>query len=513
MKPRSKTPAGQTRWECRGRDYYHGSTTSTEGTLRKKNGNTGASKRPTVFKRKLDEDARTYIITSAQNATPVHDVFWGCLKKMAEHRDAELLVVPIRYKNPTSRWTASQANEERWAPQVQPYLWNQTKVLNQNLILMGESKTQPTSTKPLEGYEGITGRSSAIIGHPRMELKSIPTPGNRMPKILTTTGACTVPNYTDSKAGRIGRFHHTLSALVVEIVGKRFFLRQLNFDTKTQSFTDLDTRYYEDRIEAAPRALALVMGDTHTDFIAKGVESATFGKGGIVEVLNPEQLVWHDLVDAYSCNPHHKGNIFNSIAKMQSGMSAVGGEVERGCRYVKDHTPAGTKSVVVPSNHNDFLRRWIVNNDWRQDPANAKFYLKTALQMVEETTFEPGFGTRYPSPLPMLFPQIVDCDNIDTLVGKQSYQIAGIELIMHGDRGPNGARGSIRNHRNLGVRSIIGHSHSPGILEGCWQVGTSTELTLEYTEGAPSSWLNAHCVINADGKRQMLIIIDGRWRA
>jgi hypothetical protein len=34
---------------------------------------------------------------------------------------------------------------------------------------------------------------------------------------------------------------------------------------------------------------------------------------------------------------------------------------------------------------------------------------------------------------------------------------------------------------------------------------------LEYTAG-PSSWLNTHCLLHADGKRQLIHIIDGKWR-
>ena len=74
---------------------------------------------------------------------------------------------------------------------------------------------------------------------------------------------------------------------------------------------------------------------------------------------------------------------------------------------------------------------------------------------------------------------------------------------MHGDRGPNGARGSAKNLRRIGIKSVIGHSHSPQISEGCYQVGTSSRLKLEYNEG-PSGWLNTHCVIHADGKRQFV---------
>jgi len=83
---------------------------------------------------------------------------------------------------------------------------------------------------------------------------------------------------------------------------------------------------------------------------------------------------------------------------------------------------------------------------------------------------------------------------------------------MHGDKGPNGSRGAIRGFGRIGVRSIIGHSHTPGVMDGVYQVGTSSRLRLEYSSG-PSSWMHCHCVIYPNGKRSLIWIIDGEWRA
>jgi hypothetical protein len=65
--------------------------------------------------------------------------------------------------------------------------------------------------------------------------------------------------------------------------------------------------------------------------------------------------------------------------------------------------------------------------------------------------------------------------------------------------------------RRIGVKSVIGHSHTPAIEEGCYQVGTSTKLSRGYTHG-PSSWLNTHAIIYPNGKRTLINIIDGKWR-
>jgi hypothetical protein len=89
--------------------------------------------------------------------------------------------------------------------------------------------------------------------------------------------------------------------------------------------------------------------------------------------------------------------------------------------------------------------------------------------------------------------------------------IEGIEIGYHGDRGPNGARGSRNAFSKIGVKTVIGHSHSPGIRDGAYQTGTSSRLKLEYNSGP--SWLHTHCVIYPNGKRSLINIIDGKWRA
>jgi hypothetical protein len=506
-----KSQSGKLRWECvsyagNERLYCYSTTNSKGGPMTDRQGN--RAKRPIVFKRPLRPDTKTYIITAAVNATPVHKEFWGCLQTARKALNAELLVVPIRYKNPTSRWEGSQRNDEVWDSEVQPYLYNARLPLNRNLILLGDIKTQPTASDPLSGFESITGSESAIIAHTKLQLKSVATPSNKMAKLITTTGACTLANYSDTKAGKKGEFHHALAAVIVEVEGKTFHMRTVNYDKKTSSFTDLETRYKPSRAVRAPRPLALIMGDTHVDFIDPAVEVAT---DEMIAMLEPETLVFHDLLDGYSANPHHFGNPFNLIAKRRSGADDVKAEVFRAIDFVKDKTPSNARAVIVSSNHDDFLRRWVISTDWRMDPTNASFYLATAFAMVGQTKLGKG-GTEYPSPFPYWFgTQLPDTKKYRCLGGDESFVLGGVELSLHGDRGPNGSRGSAKNLRRIGVRTVIGHSHSPAIEEGCYQVGTSTRLRLEYN-GGPSSWLNTHCLLHADGKRQLIHIINGHWR-
>lgn len=459
--------------------------------------------------------SKRYLITSAQNATEVHTEFWACLQVAAKRLDAEIVVIPLRYKNPTSIWSDKQSTEEWWADETRPFLYNQRKKLNENLVLVGDVKIQPTATRPLAGFEALTGAESCIIGHPKMQFRSVASPMGRYPKILTTTGACTVQNYTDSKAGKLGDFHHFLGAVIVELDGKRFHLRQLNADRVTGEFTDVDTRtltlthYTRAGAVPAPRAAGLALADAHARFFCPEVERATFGPGGIVEAFDPEVLLWHDTLDGYSANPHHDANPFIEAAKIQSGFGDVRAEVEHAVRFVVEHS-RGRRAIVVPSNHDNFLSRWVVSTDWRRDPVNAAFYLETAQAMLASVKMTGG-GTTYADPFRHWVEKLRGDADVRALDTDERFEVAGIECGMHGDRGPNGAPGSLRNLARLGARVVSGHSHTPGIEEGHYQTGTSTPLRLEYNRG-PSSWQNTHCVIYATGKRSLITIVDGRWR-
>jgi hypothetical protein len=512
MRKNGKTPTGKQRWICDRREGgqradCYGTTNPTVPAVRDQRGNRHEGAAPKVFTRKLN--SKTFVITAAQNATPVHAKFFTALKHYADVNDAELIVIPLRYKNPTSAWTASQENEESWSAETTPFLYNARKALNENVVLLADIKTQPTASSPLTGYEGLSHGESCVLGHTKLQMKVVPTPHHKFPKMMTTTGACTMPNYTDSKSGKLGEFHHTLGAVVVEVASpKTFHLRHLNGSKETGEFTDLGREYGPGYSKAGRRPLALIMGDTHVDFIDKQVEEATFGRGGIIEVMDPEVLVWHDLLDSYAVNPHHRGNPFISMAKRAHGRDNARDEVLRAIEFVNKHTSKTRQSVIVSSNHDDMLARWVRDTDWRNDPTNAEFYLRTALEMARRILLD-NHGTSYPSPFGYWCGQWAK-PGVKYLAG-QSFALAGIELSMHGDLGPNGARGSAKNLRRIGVKSVIGHSHSPCIEEGCYQVGTSTALKLEYNLG-PSGWLNTHCLLHANGKRQLITIINGEWR-
>ena len=71
--------------------------------------------------------------------------------------------------------------------------------------------------------------------------------------------------------------------------------------------------------------------------------------------------------------------------------------------------------------------------------------------------------------------------------------------------------GNVRQFSFQGVKTTTGHGHAPGIEGGAHRVGTSSLLKMDYNEGA-SSWMHAHDLIYANGKRSLVFIINGKWK-
>ena len=457
------------------------------------------------------KDQQRYLITAAQNATAVHKPFFASLQTYCRINEAQLIVIPYRYKNPTSIWSKVAENDDWWAPELTPFLLDRRTKLCKGLVLLADIKTQPTASRPLTGFENITGGDSGIIGHPKIELLTVATPQHKMAKLLTTTGAITVPNYLPGKAGKQGEFHHSFGACVAEISEGVFHLRQV-IATRDGSFQDLNWNYGGD--SRTPAVVeAIVLGDIHVECVAPDVVSATFtDKNSLVKTLRPKHLVFHDLHDGYARSHHHVGNPFIEFAKHKAGVNDVEKALDETFAFVDQHSPSACKNIIVASNHNEVLARWVREANPKADPVNVLFWAETFKAMMLGSAMGAG-GAEILEPFAYWGERKLKCSGRTKFLKRnESLRIKGIEVGFHGDIGAGGSRGSRKGYSRIGTKTVIGHSHTPGITEGAYQCGTSSRLGLEYNNG-PSSWMNTHCLIYANGKRTLVNIIKGTWRA
>ena len=474
--------------------------------------NPEAGSEPVEFKSDLPP-SRYYIFTAAQNATPVHKPFLQALQNLCTHIGAELIVSGYRYKNPTSQWTERNSDQEWWDPEVRPYLYQTRQPINDNLEFMGDVYPQATAVKPINGFETITGDRSCIIPHPKVQLKTVATPAHQYPKIITTTGTCTVENYTQTKAGKMGEFHHTFGAVLVAVGDSDEFQMTQISAQKNGAFYALTPegviKVDHKGVTTGHKLAGLVMGDTHVDHVCPGVVDATFGEKGIVSITDPTWLVWHDLIDLYSRN-RYANSPFIELAKRQDGTDSVYEELVRGWKF-HDEMAGSKRSAIINSNHTNARLDWYMNNtDWRADLSNAEFYLETALNMVK-TLRKTQAGHTYEDPFIYWGKRLTKAPNVFFPDVDESFKIAGIECTYHGHTGPGAARSAtLDNMRRIGDKVVFAHTHTPGTEEGAMSAGTSTHLRLGYNAG-PSSWFNSHVGIFPNGKRTHVFIMNGRW--
>lgn len=464
---------------------------------------------------------KRYVVTTAQNNTYIHEAFWRNLKAYAARVDAKIIVGQISY-NKASYGKKAVKPGKGPQPEDLDKLWFDANLKGHfsgdrirvapTLTLCLEQNIMPTATKPLSGFQTYPGQnSSAIFPHTTIAMESIPVMQGSEVKINYTTGAVTARNYIAKKAGLKAEFHHAYGALIVEVDSAGdWWVRQLNA-RDDGSFSDLDLHVSGGKVTSKNRIEAINWGDVHWEVIDPAVAAANWGKGGILDTLRPKYQFMHDTIDFYARNHHRRLDPHANFSRWKEGRADVKAEFER----VRDflNGPCRRKwceTIVVDSNHDGALERWLREAEYRSDPANAVFYLEC--QTLKYKAMNEG-ETQFHL-IERVMQRLGADPAIRFLREDQSFLICGgsIECGMHGHLGPNGARGTAANLSRVGTKANVGHSHTSGITQGLYVAGTCSKLKLEYTKG-PSSWTHSHIVTYPTGKRAIITLRKGKWKA
>jgi hypothetical protein len=285
----------------------------------------------------------------------------------------------------------------------------------------------PTAQNPLSGFEGFSGLESTVVGHPKQNMKPMPVLEVYPHKVLFSTGAVTMPNYTDSKAGKKGEFHHTFGFLVVEKKNEdNFHIRNVVADD-TGEFNDLIYNVKGGKVSYAKPVEALVLGDLHSgsEDIALANETTK-----LFSILKPKKIVLHDVFDATSVSHHNEKDPFYKYQLHLEGKDKVKKELDYMNSVLRDISEYG-ETYVVRANHDEHLDKYLKERDWKKDLTNAEEYMELSLALLK--------GKAPKGALPYVIekenPQ-VKCLDVD-----ESLNIKGVECGLHGDRGANGSRG------------------------------------------------------------------------
>ena len=450
-----------------------------------------------------DKQKKYKLITWGQNNTIAHK---GLIKNMEAYRDflgdenCEIIVIAGRYNNFNT--LNGQKEDEYWDKSIEKYLCATNCELNKNIQMRGDIKIVPTNLNPINSLESLSNNESLIVGHPTWHLKALPVIDPEKPKLILTTGACTIENYSQSLSGKKGEFNHSLGFVIVEIKDENtFFVRQVSAVKKTGEFTDLYYNVKNGEVKRTNEIEGIVLGDLHISEICEKTINATLNV--LMEKLKPKTVVCHDIFSAYSINVHDSKNIFVSHRKEVENTNNLQAEIEQMLDWLENLNNKGYDVVIVRSNHDDMVDRWL-RGDWRSQPTlkNSEKYMEYSLLTLQGKA-ENGI---IPYVINERFPKF-KCLNRN-----ESYTVGGFEVSQHADVGPNGSKGGgVNQFKKLSTKIIFGHTHSPARALGAINVGTNTKLRLDYTNGF-SSWVNSQVIINKETKKaQNILFINGEF--
>lgn len=440
--------------------------------------------------KKKDLSGDIIFVTWGQESTPVHEKFFKSMLGYAEFWGAEIAVIAGRYKNPTGFY-ADLNNEIWWDKAIRPYLTLNRHNVSKNVSILSDVKVQPTASTPMTGFEGFESEVSVVIGHPRVQMKVVPALEGYRKKEIFTTGACTKMNYTDSKAGKKGEFHHTLGFVIIEIDGDETHMRHVTA-CDDGSFIDIIYSVSDGIVAEDFNSIdVFACGDKHVGEMDERMDE--HGKE-LITLLNPRYVRLDDLFNGHSVSHHEKNFPIQLYRRFKSGESLLRIELEQLENYLAWFHNKPFKVLIPKCNHDIFLDRYIDSGDWKKDIPNALEYMQCATILLEGRAPKgliPYFiGEWYP--------------DFITLGSDQSFRINEWEHSVHGHHGANGSRGSVIQYKRLSSKMVTNHTHSPSRYDGVVTGGTNTKLRVGYNEGA-SGWMHCDTITHKNGKAQQLV--------
>ncbi len=464
---------------------------------------------------------RRYLLTAAQDDTPVHAAFWSNLTAYARHLGAEIIVGGFTYQK--GLFEDHAARSAVFAEAVRPYMRHEPVPLGP-VVFCAEMNILPTAVRPLQGLESYTAGLWGVFPHAKVQLGSVPIGIGAPAKLIMTTGACTAGNYIAKKAGLKAAFHHVIGATLVEVdPSGRAFCRQVNA-TADGDFQDLDAMVKAGRVTTGNRVEAITWGDIHREKLDPVVALSAWGfdvetdrtvtRDTMLDALRPRYQFFHDILDFDARNHHRIRDPHHRFQMVARGTDSVEAAVVSVARFLRQTERDWCRSVVAYSNHDDALVRWLKTADYREDAANAAFFLRCQTAVYDALARRDDHFNVFRWILGEIDGR--DLEGIDFVDDDQSFMICqaagGVECGMHGHLGVNGARGSAAGLVKTAAKINRGHDHSASILDGVYTAGLSGLMDQGYNRGL-SSWSHSHIVTYPNGKRTVVTMQDGRWRA
>ena len=473
-----------------------------------------------------DYRGKAFLLTGAQNDAELHQPFWRNLKAYAAAIDAEIVVGPWTYE--TSWFNENDPAARSYAAEIAPHLCYGQLEIGSDFIFAGEINILPTANSPLSGLKSYSRGRWGVFPHSKVALESLPsTDPSVQARQIMTTGAVTKPCVIPRLAGEKSLFHHCIGATLVEFdLEGRVFCHQINAEDSGR-FQHFDAVVDKGRVTYGHRVETIVFADIHTDKAGTKNAVSSFGydpitrgvfQGSLMDHLRPRKVFVHDLHDHAWGSHHRVGDIGFSYQAAVRGRTSVKAEIERDADLLIGLKRPWSSVVVVESNHDLALERYVKEGRHRGDGINALYGTELEVAYLRHKQAE-GLALeahRKPKRWSMLEHAIREMKgkavaHVEWAYDGESYVVGAVEHGHHGFRGVNGAKGSPTAFAGLAEKMSGADGHGPVIKDGFYRAG-SLELQHGYNRG-PSTWAVTHIIQYPSGKRTLVTLQEGRWRA
>ena len=459
------------------------------------------------YRQNLEEEIKGYkrfVITTAVAKKPVHEPFLNAIQNYAHRNNALVLVLPSDIRNTNNQKESEDGKDEKSItldPKLKKFrVVFKDLMLNNNLCVCS-IKTSAKQINTLTGLDRVVAKKDAsiIVASTKHFLKYIPNRHYDIPKALATTGAITLANYdTDrymsKRTAYIAGNDHIYGAVIVEIENENIFHLRHTVASCDGSFTDLGVEYNPDGSIKILSGSILVEGDSHTESIDLDLHKETMR---FAKEMNVDTIVLHDVFNAASITHHdNEKNLTRAIKAMHHRLS-----LKDECMCLKDYLEeinnCVNNIVIVNSNHDRHLEKWLESGKYIKDPVNSYYGHLLALSVMQGK-----------NPLKVMIEDELGLKSKDIiwLNEDESYEKYNVEFGVHGDRGSNGAKGSLRCFENGVWNCVTAHTHSAQIIRNAYSVGTIAKMDQGYNKGF-SSWTRTCCICYPNGVKQLINFI------
>lgn len=440
----------------------------------------------------------------------LHKPAFSAVQNFMKRNGAELVILPM-----PAHVKPLHEQPRHYDPDLLPFQDSfATEFTFNNHLKAIEAHINPQQINPLTGlkrlrvhkYRAIDGgtgaeitrfKTSIIVAHAKQMMDVVPTGNESHPRIIHSTGCITKPAYLRNRIGMIANEDHKLGALVVEIEGDVFHLRQVQMDPLDGSFVDLGKRYHADGRVTEERAEAFKMGDLHPGHHESDALRAMFD---LWKIIKPKRIFFEDFFDGTSIS-HHLERKKLTRAKLPEYFKDLPTEIAMAREVLEEiweKAPKDAELIATASNHPEHVQRYLDEGRYINDIAeNYKIAHRMIVMDLDGKNALQEF----------LDPE----KRMNWTHENQDYFVEGVQMNVHGHLGIGGARGSKVGHETAHGDAMVAHSHTPSIYHNTFTVGHMTKERHGYNNGA-QTWILCSGAVYKGGQKQLYMIIKGKFQ-